>query len=96
MNIFVANLNPLTKGEDLNNLFSTYGTVNSAKIIYDKETGNSKRFGFVEMPNENEGNQAIQALNDSHLNENVIVVKESVPTSNQNRPQRSRTNFFRK
>ena len=96
MNIFVANLNPRTNGDELNRLFSTHGTVASAKVIIDKETGYSKRYGFVEMPDDEEAKQAIQALNDSHLDENVIIVKESVPSSKQNRPQKkNRTDFNR-
>lgn len=79
MNIFVANLSPKTTGDDLNKLFSTYGTIVSAKVIFDKETGNSKRYGFVEMSDENEARQAISALNESTLDTNVIVVKESAP-----------------
>ena len=78
MNIFVANLNPKTTGEDLNKLFSNYGTVASAKVIFDRETGNSKRYGFVEMPDETRL-KAIEALNESELENNKIVVRESVP-----------------
>jgi len=83
MNIFVANLNPHTTGDELNKLFSAYGSVTSAKIIYDKETGNSKRYGFVEMSNDDEAKQAIAALHESHLNENVITVRESIPSNRQ-------------
>ncbi len=79
MNIFVANLSPKTTGDDLNKLFSAYGTVTSAKVIFDKETGNSKRYGFVEMADDNEARKAIAALNESNLDTNTIVVKESTP-----------------
>ena len=51
----------------------------SAKVIFDRETGNSKRYGFVEMPDENGAKKAIEALNESELENNKIVVRESVP-----------------
>lgn len=86
MNLFVARLNSSTTDEDLQNLFSAYGEVNSAKVIMDRETGNSKGFGFVEMPNEEEANAAIAALNDSELDGKNIVVKEANPP--QERPRR--------
>ena len=52
MNIFVAKLSGNTTSEDLKDLFEEYGEVSSAKVIFDRETGNSKRFGFVEMDGE--------------------------------------------
>jgi RNA recognition motif-containing protein len=61
MNLFVAKLSSSTTGDDLQNLFSKYGEVTSAKVIFDRETGNSKGFGFVEMPNDEEANEAINA-----------------------------------
>ena len=63
MNIYIANLKPDFTDSDLNELFKDYGTINSAKIIYDKETKVSKGFGFVEMPNDEEGQKAIDELN---------------------------------
>lgn len=86
MNLFVARLNSSTTGDDLLNLFSVHGEVSSAKVIMDRETGNSKCFGFVEMPNEEEANAAIAALNDTELDGNTIVVKEANPP--QERPRR--------
>ena len=81
MNIFVAKLGPSTTGEDLRNLFSEYGEVSSAKVINDRETGNSKGYGFVEMPDDDEALEAIKALNDSELAGNKIVVKKANPKS---------------
>ena len=63
MNIYIANLSFEVTDEDLRELFSPYGTINSVKVINDKETGKSKGFGFVEMPNDEEGQAAIDALN---------------------------------
>ena len=85
MNLFVARLKPTITGENLEELFSVFGEVTSAKVIIDKETGNSKGFGFVEMPNEEEANAAIAGLNATEVEGNNIVVKEANPT--QERPR---------
>ncbi|WP_347841312.1 RNA-binding protein [uncultured Draconibacterium sp.] len=86
MNLFVARLDSSITGDDLNELFSAHGEVASAKVIFDRETGNSKCFGFVEMPNDEEANAAIAALNESELEGKEIVVKEANPP--QERPRR--------
>lgn len=77
MNLFVAKLSPNTTGEDLQEMFSAYGEVTSAKVIIDKETGNSKGYGFVEMTNDEEAKAAIAALNASEVDGKEIVVKEA-------------------
>ncbi len=79
MNLFVANLHPSTRGEDLQELFSQFGSVVSAKVIMDKETGNSKRYGFVELANEAEGENAIAQLNEKEFQGNQIAVKMAQP-----------------
>lgn len=79
MNIFVAKLSSTTTSEDLAALFGEHGTVASAKVIMDKETGNSKCFGFVEMDDDTEGMNAINALNDTELKGRKIVVKKARP-----------------
>jgi len=86
MNLFVAKLDSSVTGDDLNELFSAYGEVASAKIIFDRETGNSKCFGFVEMPNAEEASAAIAALNETELKGKQMVVKEANPP--QERPRR--------
>lgn len=63
MNIYVGNLNYEVSEDDLKTLFAEYGEVESAKIIIDKYSGRSKGFGFVEMPNQEEGQKAIDELN---------------------------------
>lgn len=83
MNIFVAKLSSKTKGEDLQRLFSKFGEVTSSKVIIDKQTGFSKRYGFVEMPDEREGYEAIEKLNNTELDGSRIVVKLSVPSAQQ-------------
>lgn len=75
MNIFVARLNFKTKSEELQAAFARFGQVSSAKIVKDRDTGRSKGFGFVEMPNDDEANQAIAALNETELDGRTIVVK---------------------
>mgnify|MGYP006291214523 CR=1 FL=1 len=82
MNIFVAKLNFNTQSEDLQEVFEAYGEVDSAKVIMDKFTGKSRGFGFVEMPNDDEAMAAIEALNDSDLDGNQIVVKKAEPREN--------------
>ena len=86
MNLFVAKLDSSITGDYLNELFSAHGEVASAKVIFDRETGNSKCFGFVEMPNEEEANAAIAALNDAEIEGKQIVVKEA--NAPQERPRR--------
>ncbi|MEQ8704985.1 MAG: RNA-binding protein [Phaeodactylibacter sp.] len=82
MNIFVAKLNYDTRESDLQYAFEEFGVVDSAKIIMDRDTGRSKGFGFVEMPNDDEARAAINALNDQELDGRTIVVKEAEPRGN--------------
>jgi RNA recognition motif-containing protein len=79
MNIFVAKINFKTRQEDLEAAFSNFGEVTSCKIIRDKETGRSKGYGFVEMPNDAEANNAIAALDEKELDGKVIAVKPANP-----------------
>jgi RNA recognition motif-containing protein len=79
MNIFVAKLSGTTTGDDLLELFREYGEVISAKVIFDRETGNSKRFGFVEMANDDEAQNAINELNEKDFKNSNIVVKKASP-----------------
>lgn len=82
MNIFVARLNYDTQDEDLRSAFEAYGTVDSAKVIMDRDTGRSRGFAFVEMPNDDEAREAIAALNDTDFQGRTIVVKEAEPRGN--------------
>jgi len=79
MNIFVAKLSYNTSESKILSAFEAYGEVTSAKIIMDRETGRSKGFAFVEMPNDDEAKQAIAALNDTEIDGRTVVVKESEP-----------------
>ena len=77
MNIFVAKLNYSTTVETVEDLFGQFGAVDSAKIIFDRDTGRSKGFGFVEMANDDEAREAISNLNDAEVDGRNIVVKEA-------------------
>ena len=79
MNIFVTKLNYDTSEDTLEQLFSAYGDVDSVKIIMDRETGRSKGFGFVEMPDEAAAQDAIDNLNESNLEGRTIIVKKANP-----------------
>lgn len=79
MNIYVGNLSWTMTDDDLLNLFTPYGSVTSAKILKDKMNGRSKGFGFVEMPNDEQAQAAIAALNGSDVDGRSIVVNESRP-----------------
>ncbi len=79
MNIYVGNLaHGVTDGE-LNAVFSEFGEVSSAKVIRDKKSGRSRGYGFVEMPNDSEANEAIKALDDSPLQGRNIKVNQAKP-----------------
>lgn len=84
MNIYVSNLNFATKNDSLQDLFAQYGEVSSANIITDRETGRSRGFGFVEMPNDAEGQQAIDALNDTDFEGMTIRVNVAKPKTDRN------------
>ncbi len=79
MNIFVAKLDYNTSSEDLQYAFEAYGEVDSAKVIMDRDTGRSKGFGFVEMPDDDEAQNAIDGLNETELDGRTIVVKKATP-----------------
>ncbi|MDR3308719.1 MAG: RNA-binding protein [Tannerella sp.] len=79
MNIYISGLSYSVSDADLNALFAEYGEVSSAKIITDRDSGRSKGFGFVDMPNDEEGQKAIDELNGAELDEKVISVSVARP-----------------
>lgn len=79
MNIYIGNLNYRVREEDLRHVLEEYGVVDSVKIIIDRETGKSKGFAFVEMPNDAEGKRAIEELNEAEYEGRQMVVKEARP-----------------
>lgn len=83
MNIFIGNLSKQTSVKELEEKFSTLGTVSSCKIIKDAMSGESKGFGFIEMPNSSEATKALHELNSITLDGNKIVVNEARPKNNE-------------
>jgi RNA recognition motif-containing protein len=79
MKIFVGNLNYRTTDDTLRDLFTNYGEVEEAVIVNDRETGRSRGFGFVTMPNDEEGRQAIEALNGADMEGRALTVNEARP-----------------
>lgn len=79
MNIYVGNLSFSTSNEDLHDAFAAHGAVDSARVITDRETGRSRGFGFVEMPNQGEAEAAISALNGTDLQGRTISANEARP-----------------
>ena len=86
MNIYVGNLSYSIKEDELKTLFSEFGEVASVKIITDKFSGQSRGYGFVEMPNDAEADNAIKALNNRQVKGRDIRVNQSEPR--QQRPRR--------
>jgi RNA recognition motif-containing protein len=79
MNIFVANIERKVTDEQLQELFQQYGEISSLKLIKDRDTGVSKGYAFVEMPNDDEAQKAISALNDFQLEGRNLAVNEARP-----------------
>ena len=79
MKIYVGNLSYRMTDEDLGKLFSTYGQVSENKVVIDKATGRSKGFGFVEMPNQAEGDEAIKQLDGKEIEGRNIIVNVAKP-----------------
>ncbi|MEW5723110.1 MAG: RNA-binding protein [Thermodesulfobacteriota bacterium] len=79
MNLYVGNLSFGTTETDLQEMFAQFGQVESAKIIMDRDTGRSRGFGFVEMANREEGEQAIASLNGKEIDSRRIKVNEARP-----------------
>lgn len=88
MNIYVGNLPYSVTQDDLRDLFGEYGEISRANVIMDRETGRSKGFGFVEMPNDSEAKAAIDGINDKDVQGRNLRVNEAKPR--EDRPQRAR------
>jgi len=92
MNIFVGSLPFKTEEAELKKLFEAYGEVESARIITDKFSGRSRGFGFVEMPDDQAAQKAINELNNSELDGRTIVVNKSEERREARRPHPSNSN----
>ena len=86
VNIYVGNLSYETSENDLRNMFEAYGKVDRASLVMDRMTGRSKGFGFVEMPNDAEGQAAIKALNEMETGGRKMMVNVAKPK--EDRPPR--------
>ncbi len=84
-NIYVGNLSYQTSSTDLQNAFAEFGEVARAKVVEDRHTGQSKGFGFVEMPNDQDAEEAIQTLNDRDLDGRRLKV--NVARDREERPR---------
>ncbi|HMI61518.1 MAG TPA: hypothetical protein VK518_11425 [Puia sp.] len=87
MNIYVSNLSFNVQDEDLREFFASYGEITSAKVIMDKVTGQSRGFGFVEMPDDAAAKKAIAELDNATVEGRNIRVNEARPK--EDRPARS-------
>ena len=87
MNIYVGNLPYAVDRDELRDIFAAYGEVAAARVVSDRETGRSKGFGFVEMPNDEEAKKAIEALNGNEIGGRKAVVNEARPR--EERPPRA-------
>ncbi len=90
MNIFVGNLAWTTTEDELAQLFEPFGTVEQARIATDRETGRSRGFGFVEMPDAAEAQAAIEELHGASIGGRPLTVNEARPREDRGGPRRSR------
>lgn len=79
MNLYVSNLGDQITDESLRAIFATHGEVNSSKIIKDHTTGNSRGFGFIDMPNDSDAQSAMEKINGTIVNGRNVSVKEAKP-----------------
>lgn len=79
INIYVGNLSWGMSDNDLQKAFEEYGTVDSARVVTDRDTGRSRGFGFVEMPNDSEASAAINGLNGYEYDGRALKVNEAKP-----------------
>lgn len=79
MNIYVGNLSYAMTESELRDAFAAFGEVSSVKILMDRDTGRSRGFGFVEMPNQSEAEAAISQLNGKDLGGRMLRINEARP-----------------
>lgn len=93
MNIYAGNLSRGTTEEALREAFEAFGQVSAVNIIKDRYSGESRGFGFVEMPTKSEAEAAISSLNSTELNGKTIIVNEARADSDKRRGGGSRGGF---
>ena len=89
MNIYVGNLSYGVTEDELQQLFVEYGSVVSANLIMDRDTGNPKGFGFVEMENQADAEKAIKELDGSSIKGRSIKVNQARPRNDRSKPKRN-------
>ncbi|MBN1900992.1 RNA-binding protein [Candidatus Sumerlaeota bacterium] len=89
MNIYVGNLSYQMNESDLKTMFEAYGTVDAARIVTDRDTGRSKGFGFVEMPDQEQAESAIKGLHEKEMNGRNLTVNEARPKPERREPSGS-------
>jgi RNA recognition motif-containing protein len=82
MKLYVGNLSFSTSSQELETIFGEVGTVDSANLIEDRETGRSRGFAFIEMSSKQEGQNAITQLNGKEINGRELIVNEAKPREN--------------
>ena len=90
VNIFMGNLAFTTTEQDLRQLFEPYGSVDASRIMTDRETGRSRGFGFVEMPDTRAAQTAMDALNSTSLAGRTLTVNEARPREPRREPRQPR------
>ena len=90
MNIYVSNIAFNATTDDLRQLFESYGAVDKVNIITDRDTGQSRGFGFVEMPDSTAAKAAMQGLNGKELDGRALTVNEAKPREPRRETSRSR------
>lgn len=85
MKIYVGNLSFRTTQQELEDLFTNYGNVQEAAVVTDRETGRSRGFGFITMPEDGEANAAIEALNGTEIEGRTLTVNEARPKTDRPR-----------
>lgn len=90
MNIFVGNLAFSTTDHDLRQLFEPYGVVDKCQVVTDRETGRSRGFGFVEMPDSNAAKAAIDGLHGTQFSGRPLTVNEAKPREPRRTPRQQR------
>ena len=88
MKIYIGNMPYSVTSEELESLFGAHGRVQDAQVITDRETGRSKGFGFIDMPDNAEADEAIKALNGTQLKGRQLTVNQARPRRDRDRSRR--------
>lgn len=94
MNIYVGNLSMTMSENALQDLFSEFGKVESVKLIKDRFSGRLKGYGFIDMPDNSEADQAIKALNGNRIEGNIVKVRPADPGGKRRKKNTSRRRSY--